>query len=62
MADLLRKLDDTEINDIASTMESGVAAMGMKYADNGKVTFDDFLKAMQENEDMNKIFLKISDL
>ena len=42
----------------------GVMGMGMKYADHdGKFTFEGFLKAMKDEEDMNMndLFLKISN-
>ena len=61
MAILLSELDDTESHALGDILDSGISAMGMKYADrNGKFTCEDFLKAMKENEDMNKVFLKIS--
>merc|ERR1712086_1115090 len=50
------KLDDAKIKVIAE----GVAKIRENDKDgDGKLTFDEFLRAMKANEKMNKLFLKI---
>ena len=58
------ELDTTEINALAENVGSGVLDMGMKNdADHdGKFTFEEFFEAMKNNENMNKLILKISEV
>ena len=56
----------TEGNALPDKLEAGFVDMGMKYADHdGKFiffTFENFFKAMKDNNFMNKLILKISDV
>ena len=77
MADLLKELDTTErkteLIDLVFAIyiktptgiaiPVGVLARGQKYAEHdGKFTFEGFLKAMKDDEDMNELLLKISNV
>ena len=63
LADLFMELDATEINALAETVGRGLLAMAIlnDVDHDGKLTFEEFFKAMKDNEDMNKLILKISD-
>ena len=60
------ELDTTEVNAFAENLGTGFVDMGLKYADHdGKFmffTFENFFKAMKDNNFMSKLILKISDV
>ena len=60
------ELDTTEVNAFVDKLGDGFVDMGVKYADNdGKFiffTFENFFKAMKDNNFMSKLILKISDV
>ena len=60
------ELDTTEVNAFAEKLGTGFVDMGLKYADHdGKFmffTFENFFKAMKDNNFMSKLILKISDV